>query len=66
MSPFLFLPGVESSLEPAYSRMCKNVAAKNFSKVLCAPDTLRLKQEAVLLMSAQHLIFVFIWQEKIL
>lgn len=38
MPPFLFLPGVESSLAPAYTRMCKNAAAKNFSKVMCSPD----------------------------
>lgn len=57
MSPFLFLPSVDCSLEPTYSRMCKNVATKNFPKFSCGPDARR--QEAVLLMSAQHLIFVF-------
>lgn len=36
---------------------------RTLPKLRCVPDTLKLNQEAVLLTSAQQLIFLFNWQE---
>lgn len=54
---------------PALSQLTQGcvrmLPPRTFPKFCMHPtDTLRLKQEAVLLMSTQHLIFVFIWQGK--